>query len=262
MIGKLIILGIIIITTVILVPSLTKNPSLHSIEVAADKMLPNSNTKNQTLIDITPVNLDQLDPKYVNKQTFVGQVFDKSNGTCKISVPGLADTINNKIELTHILDVQNCPYKIGDPVLVTKLEPKENIPVPVSQPSSITVDPYFIPSDPSNSNSINSDTSAIPAYYNIVQLTASNKGNDVIINYDDTSGKTTDVTVTLRNSEKELFSGKFTSSQFQTMVNDVPNSPHIIDMTVDSSAYGILHASVYAPANNQNSTISGIFTKS
>ena len=267
MIGKLIILGIIIVTAVILVPSLTKNPSLHSIEVAADKMLPNSNTKNQTLIDITPVNLDQLDPKYVNKQTFVGQVFDKSNGTCKISVPGLADTINNKIELTHILDLQNCPYKIGDPVSVSKLEPKENIPVPVNQPGSITVDPYPIPSGTDNSNSINansvtSDSSAIPAYYNIVQLTASNKGNDVIINYDDTSGKTTDVTVTLRNSEKELFSGKFTSSQFQTMVNDVPNSPHIIDMTVDSSAYGILHASVYAPANNQNSTISGIFTKS
>ncbi|MBI1829566.1 MAG: hypothetical protein HY222_05350 [Thaumarchaeota archaeon] len=261
MIGKLIILGIIIVTAIILVPNLTKNPSLHSLEIIADKVLPNSNTKNQTLTDIKPVNLDQLDPKYVNRQTFVGQVFDKSDGTCKISVPGLADTINNKAELTHILDLQNCQYKIGDPVSVSKLEPKENIPVPINQPNSITVDPYPIPSDSGNSNSINSVTSAVPAYYNIVQLTASNKGNDVTINYDDTSGKTIDVTVTLRNSEKEIFSGKFTSSQFQTLVNDVPNTPHIIDMTVDSSVYGTLHASVYAPANSQNSIISGIFTK-
>jgi len=267
LIGKLIILGIIVVTAVILVPILTKNPSFHSFEIIADKMLPNSNTKNQTLTDIKPVNLDQLDPKYINKQTFVGQVFDKSDGTCKISVPGLADTINNKTELTHILDVQNCPYKIGDPVSVTKLEPKDNIPVHVSQSNSITVDPYPIPPGSGNSNSINtnsvtSDSSVIPAYYNVLQLTASNKGNDVIINYYDTSGKTIDVTVTLRNSEKEIFSGKFTSSQFQARVNDVPSTPHIIEMTVDSSVYGTLHASVYAPANNQNSTISGIFTKS
>lgn len=259
MIGKLIIIGIIIVAAVILVPNLTKNPSLHSLEVIADKTLSTGDT-NQTLTDIKPVSLNQLDPQYVNKQTFVGQVFDKSDGTCKVSVPGLADTINNKIELTHILDLQNCPYKIGDPVLVTKLVPKENIPIPVNQPSSITVDPYSIPSGSDSSNSVNSDNS-LPAYYNIVQLTASNQPNAVTINYDDTSGTTTSVIVTLRNSDKEIFSGKFTSSQFQTQVKDVPNTPHIIEMTVESSQYGTLHASVYAPANDQNSNISGIFTK-
>ena len=296
MIGKLIILGIIIATAIILVPNLTKNPGLHSLETIADKAVPDSNAQknqtmtsikptnldqsdpkyinNQTMTNTKPVNLDQLDPKYVNKQTFMGQVFGKSNGTCNISVPGLADTINDKTELTHILDVQNCPYKIGDPVTVSKLVPKENIPVPVSQPSSITVDPYQIQSGSGNSNSINTnsnsintdsitlDSSAIPAYYNVLQLTASDKGNDVIINYDDTSGTTISVIVTLKNSEKEIFSGKFTSSQFQTQVKDVPSTPHIIEMTVQSSQYGTLHASVYAPANDQNSTISGIFTKS
>jgi hypothetical protein len=260
LIGKLIIIGIIIVTAIVLVPSLTKSSSLHSLEVTADNVLNSNTPKNQTLADIKPVNLDQLDPKYVNKQTFVGQVFDNSDGTCKVSVPGLADTINGKTELTHIVDVQNCPYKINDPVLVTKLEPKENIPVPVNQPNSIIVDSFPIPSGSDNSNSANSDTT-IPAYYNVVQLTASNQGNAVTINYDDTSGKTNNVIVTLRNSEKEIFSGKFTSSQFQTQVNDVPNTPHIIEMTVDSSAYGTLHASVYAPADNKDSTISGIFTK-
>ncbi len=282
MIGKLIIFGIIIATAIILVPSLTKNPNLHSLEVIANKTLSVSNTQtNQALADIKPVSLEQLDPKYVNKQTFVGQIFDKSDGTCKASVPGLADTINNKKELTHILDVQNCPYKVGDPVSVTKLEPKENIPVPVSQPSSIIVDPYPIPSGSDNSNPIPSGStnsnpipsgstnsnpvnpvSSVPDYYNVLQLTTSNQGNDVIINYDDTSGKTIDVVITLKNSEKEIFAGKFTSSQFQTKVKDVPNTPHMIEMTVDSSAYGTLHASVYSPANNQNSAISGIFTKS
>ncbi len=217
MIGKLILLGIIIVTAIILVPNLTKNPSLHSLEAIAHKALSNSNKeKNQTLADITPVSLNQVDPKYIDKQTYVGQVFDKSDGKCKVSVPGLADTINDKKELTHIIDVQNCPYKIGDAVSVTKLEPKDNIPVPVSQPSSLTVDPYPIPSGSGNSNSIpsgsgnsnsipsgstnsnpvNSDTSSVPDYYNILQLTTSNQGNDVTINYDDTSGKTIDVVVT------------------------------------------------------------------
>jgi hypothetical protein len=261
LIGKLVILGIIIVTAIILVPSLTKNPNLHSLEVIADKALSNPNTQNQTLADIKPVSLDQLDPKYVDKQTFVGQVFDKSDGACKVSVPGLADTINDKKELTHILDVQNCPYKIGDPVSVTKLAPKENIPVPVSQPSSIIVDSYPAPSGSTNSNPVNS-ISSVPDYYNVLQLTTSNQGNDVTINYDDTSGKTIDVVITLKNSEKEIFLGKFTSSQFQTKIKDVPNTPHMIKMTVDSSAYGTLHASVYSPANNQNSAISGIFTKS
>jgi len=254
-------LGIIIVTAIILVPNLTKNPSLHSLEAIAHKVLSNSKEKNQTLADITPISLNQVDPKYINKKTYVGQVFDKSDGKCKVSVPGLADTINDKKELTHIIDVQNCPFKIGDAVSVTKLEPKDNIPVPVSQSNSITVDSYPIPSGSGNSNSANFGTSSVPYYYNVLQLTASNLGNDAMLNYDDTSGKTIDVIVTLKNSEKEIFSGKFASSQFQTRVKDVPNTPHIIEMTVESSQYGTIHASVYVPANNQNSTISGIFTK-
>jgi hypothetical protein len=65
----------------------------------------------------------------------------------------------------------------------------------------------------------------------------------------------------MKNNDKVLFSGTFYSSKFSTDVKDIPNTPHIIEMTVDNSVYGTLHASVYAPSNIQNSTISGIFTR-
>lgn len=261
MITKLILLGIIIVTVIILLPYLTKNPSLHSLEAIIHKTPSNSTENIQTSADVKLVRLDQVDQKYVNRQTHVGQVFDKSDGNCKVSVPGLADTINNKTELTHIIVVQNCPFNIGDAVTVTKLVPKDNIPVPVTPSSSIIVDTYPLPPASGNSNPVNPGTSSVPDSYNVLQLTASNLGNDVMLNYVDTSGKTINVIVTLKNSEKEIFSGKFTSSEFHTRIKDVPNTPHIIEMTVESAQYGTLHASVYAAANQQNSTISGIFTK-
>jgi hypothetical protein len=116
-------------------------------------------------------------------------------------------------------------------------------------------------------NSLSSDAnpnlpSSIADYYTVIQLKSSQQGNNVLITYDDTSKKTTSVVVSLKNSDKEIFSGTFASSMFQATIEDVPNTPHIIEMTVQHSVYGTLHGSTYVPAGNSNSTISGIFTKS
>ena len=35
----------------------------------------------------------------------------------------------------------------------------------------------------------------------------------------------------------------------------------LIEMTIDNSVYGILHASAYAPSNAQNSTITGVLSQ-
>jgi len=250
LIGKLIIIGAIVAAGAFFMPGISNViPNFPSLEAISERVLADSKSEDQYLTspqnEIKPLSLDQVDPKYTKKQIHTGQVFEKSDGKCKISVPSLAETINEKKELTHVLNLEGCPYELGEPVEVTKLEAKEDIPIPVSSPSSITINSH-----------------AVSDYSNIVQLTSSHKGDDVLISYNDSSGNTIGVVVTLRNSDKEVFSGQFTSSKFEALVNDVPNTPHIIEMIVEHSVYGTLHASVYAPADSQDSIISGIFTKS
>ena len=250
MIGKLIITGAIVgIAAIFFIPGISSViPNFPSLEAISEKITSDSSDSTQddtSHNEIQPLSLDQIDPQYVNKQVYTGQVFEKSEGKCKVSVPELAETVNGKIELTHILDINDCPYEINEPVEVTKLEAKDDIPTPVQSSSYIT-------------------TSTFPDadYVDVIQLVSSHKGNDVLINYNDYSRNTIGVVVTLRNSEKEIFSGQFTSSKFEALVNDVPNTPHMIEMTVEHSVYGTLHSSVYAPADSQDSTISGTFTKS
>jgi len=92
--------------------------------------------------------------------------------------------------------------------------------------------------------------------------TMRNVDDTVSLQYHDTSGKTLKVTVNLRNAEKSLFSGEFFSSKFETNVNDVSESPHIIEMIVEHADYGTVYSSVYNPQENDDTTISGVFTKS
>lgn len=251
----------IVSAVLFLVPGISKTiPNFPSLESITEKITDSNSTDHDAMTqqddiqsqneitpqdDMQPLSLDQIDPKYVNEETYVGQVFEKSDGNCKISVPELAETINGKKELTHIIEVSDCKNEVNEPVKVTKREAKDNVPLPVISTNEITVNSY-----------------PITPYYEVIQLTSMNKGNDVLISYNDDSGNTVGVVVTLRNSDKEIFSGQFTSPKFETLVNDVPNTSHIIEMTVEHSVYGTLHASVYAPVGSQNSTIAGIFTES
>jgi len=279
LIGKLIVLGIIIIALVVFVPSIYKMLSPSNIK-ALEQRIDNATSdetsngtttagSSQQANSTTPISLYQLDPKYINKQTYTGQVFSKTGNTCQISVPDMAQTVNGQQELTHIIEMGQCPYTVGQPIQVTSLAVNSNIPQPVSPTSAIQIIPYATPNSnyptyvntggPGNSASA-TGYPALPSYYQTINLNAQNKGNDVVLSYDDTSGKTTSVTVTLRNSDGQIFTGTFTTSQFQTEIQDVPDTPHIIDMTVANSNYGTLHGSVYAPSNIQNSTINGILT--
>lgn len=281
MIGKLIIIGIIIATLVILIPNSSKLfqsvPSLDTVkdkidQVTSDKGVINASKSaikeismggrlldvNSTGSNNAPTSVYQLAPQYVTQQNYTGQVFEKSGNTCQISVPALAQTINGKTQLTGIIQLDQCPEKIGDPVQVVQLTAKPNSP-PVNVTSGLTIYPYS-----SNDGTTAPSTTALPtlpSYYNTVQLTTVNQGNNAMLNFDDSSGQTRSVTVTMKNSDTVLFTGTFYSSKFTAEVKDVPNTPHIIEMTIDNSVYGILHASAYAPSNMQNSTITGVLSQ-
>ena len=290
MIGKLIIIGIIIAAVAIFVPSSSKffqkiPSSIDTVKGKIDQVATNKQVINDSKLAIKDVGLGakllennsgilssansilntasnnnstsvyQLAPQYVTRQNYTGQVFEKNGNTCQISVPELAQTINGIKQITGIIQLDQCQSNVGDPVQVTELTAKPNSP-PVDVSNGLIISPY------SSDGSTSSTTlPALPSYYQTVKLTMVNQGNNAMLNFDDTSDQTKSVTVTMKNSDTVLFSGTFYSSQFSTQVNDVPNTPHIIEMTIDNAIYGTLHASAYAPSNVQNSTITGILSQ-
>ncbi len=289
MIGKIIIIGIIIATLVILIPNSSKLfqsvPSLDTVkdkidQATSDKGVINASKSaikeismggrlldaNSTGSNNAPTSVYQLAPQYVAKQNYTGQVFEKTGNTCQISVPDLAQTINGKKQLTGIIQLDQCPANIGDPVQVVQLTAKPNSP-PVNVTSGLVITPYSNNGGtssagiPSQTNPTTPSTPTLPSYYSTVQLTTVNQGNNAMLNFDDTSGQTKSVTVTMKNSDTVLFTGTFYSSKFTAEVKDVPNTPHIIEMTINNAVYGILHASAYAPSNAQNSTITGVLSQ-
>lgn len=92
--------------------------------------------------------------------------------------------------------------------------------------------------------------------------TTQQSDDGVMLQYEDTSGKTISVSVTLRTTERELFSGIFYSSMFETLVNDASNTAYFIDMVVEHQEYGTISSSVYNPRDSTNTIINGIFFQS
>ena len=92
--------------------------------------------------------------------------------------------------------------------------------------------------------------------------TTQQSDDGIMLQYEDTSGKTISVSVTLRTTERELFSGIFYSSIFETLVNDASNTAYFIDMVVEHQEYGTISSSVYNPRDSTNTIINGIFFQS
>lgn len=175
------------------------------------------------------------------QQTYYGQVYEKdeSEKTCKVSVPKMAKTVNGEKELTHTITIQDCKYEKNKPVQVTTTTD------PSTGEQTVSVDP--IPQT---------------KIFETLQLTITkNADNTVSIHYSDSSGKTLKVTVTLSNSEKQLFTGEFFASEFDTSVNDVSETSHIIEMIVEHADYGTVNSSVFNPQETNETTIYGVFTQ-
>jgi len=86
--------------------------------------------------------------------------------------------------------------------------------------------------------------------------------DSVMLQYEDTSGKTISVTVILRTTEKDLFVGTFYSSIFEASVNDAIKTSYFIDMIVEHEDYGTIVSSVFNPADTTDTIINGVFSQS
>lgn len=222
-----------------------KDTTMKRVNYEMDKTLDKAGEKIEETIpepaEVNPVN--RIKEKIAVPKTeavYYGEVYDTDEeGNCKISVPKMARTINEVQELTHTITVPNCKYERHQSVQVTT-----------------TTDPN------TNEQSVSVGPTPQSQLFETLQLkTMRTSDKSVSLHYEDSSGKTQKVTVTLRNAEKQLFSGEFFSSKFDTSVDDVSSSPHIIEMVVEHADYGTVSSSVYDPVGNDETTIYGVFTK-
>lgn len=213
----------------------------HEIDRTVDTVGSKIEQITPTAEEINPIKKIENAIAVPTPKTYLGQVYEKDEKeqSCKISVPKLARTINGVKELTYTIMIPNCEFEKHQTVQVM-----QNPAQPTGQSPSFTV------------------TTPKSQIFDTLQLkTIRNTDNTVSIQYEDTSGKTTKVTVSLRNTERQLFSGEFFASKFDTNVNDVSDSPHIIEMIVEHADYGTVYSSVFNPQGNEQTMINGVFTK-
>ena len=102
-----------------------------------------------------------------------------------------------------------------------------------------------------------------PLIHETLSLSTTQQSNDDIsLQYFDSSGKTTSVNVVIRTDQKEIFSGTYFTSMFETNLNDISGEPYYVDMIVEHEDYGTVTSSVFNTGDSTDSKISGIFSQS
>ena len=111
-------------------------------------------------------------------------------------------------------------------------------------------------------NNISTQTT-VPIPPETLSLSTKQQSDDnILLQYVDTSGKTKSVDVVIRTENKEIFSGTFFTSMFDTNVNDATGIPYYVDMIVEHEDYGTVTSSVYNPGDSSDTKINGIFSQS
>ena len=115
-------------------------------------------------------------------------------------------------------------------------------------------------SSSTSSSSTSSSSTNSPITYETLSLTTKQQSNDnILLQYSDSSGKTKSVSVVIRTEQKEIFSGTFFTSMFETTVNDASGIPYFVDMVVEHEDYGTVSSSVFNDGDASDSNINGIF---
>lgn len=111
----------------------------------------------------------------------------------------------------------------------------------------------------SSTNSVSSQNTISITPETLSLSTKQQSDDNILLQYVDTSGKTESVNVIIRTADKEIFSGIFFTSKFDTNVNDATGIPYYVDMVVKHEDYGTVTSSVYNPGDSSDTKINGIF---
>jgi len=165
----------------------------------------------------------------------VDKIIDKTSNSITNEINEVGDKITNEIS-----EAKESSQKIINEE-ISNLDPIESI-------KNIFTDDTSSPSTSS------------PTTYETLSLSTKQQSDDnIFLQYSDSSGKTKSVSVVIRTEQKEIFSGTFFTSMFETTVNDAFGVPYFIDLIVEHEDYGTVTSSVFNPGDGSDSKIYGLF---
>lgn len=185
----------------------------------------------------------------------IDKIMDKTSESISNEISDVGDKVSNEIsdskessqklikeEVSHFN-----PIKAIQNIFAGSLNSDSNNPASTNPPS---------PNSVSTQNTIR-----IPP--DTLSLSTRQQSDDnIFLQYVDTSGKTKSVNVVIRTADKEIFSGTFYTSMFDTNVNNSIGVPYYVDMVVEHEDYGTVTSSVYNSGDSSDTKISGIFSQS
>lgn len=183
----------------------------------------------------------------------IDKIVDKTSESISDGITDAGDKISDEIS-----DVKESSQKtIKEEIL--NFNPIESI-QNIFTDSSNSDSSQLLTSQSSINNVSTQNTVQIPS--DTLSLSTKQQSDDnILLQYVDTSGKTKSVNVIIRTADKEIFSGTFFTSKFDTNVNDATGVPYYVDMIVEHEDYGTVTSSVFNPGDYSDTKINGIFSQ-
>ena len=225
-----------------------------------DTLFPSTSTNvvNSLKEDVSNFGIKATDSVEKRIDESIDKIVDKTGDAITNEISETGDKISDKISDVKESSKQTINEKFSD---FNPIKSIQNIFTDNSNVEELTDSSNnIITEDISIQNSLDNPS---PIIHETLSLSTTQQSDDnIILQYSDTSGKTTSVNVIIRTDQKEIFSGVFFTSVFETNLNDISGQPYYVDMIVDHENYGTVTSSVFNPGDSTDSKISGIFSQS
>ena len=172
------------------------------------------------------------------------------------------DQIMDKTSNSVTNGISNAGDKITNEISEVKESSQKTISEEISNFNPIEAITDIFTGGSSSSATSSSATSSLIVYDTLSLSTKQQPDNNILLQYYDSSGKTQSVTVVIRTEQKEIFSGTFFTSMFETTVNDTTGIPYYVDMIVEHEDHGTITSSVFNSGDDSDTKINGIFSQS
>ena len=184
----------------------------------------------------------------------IDKIVDKTSQSISNEISDAGDKISNEISEAKESSQKTIKEEISN---FNPIESIQNI----FSGSSNSGSTSQLSTSQSQSNNISSQNTISIMPETLSLSTKQQSDDNILLQYVDTSGKTKSVNVIIRTTDKEIFSGTFFTSKFDTNVNDATGIPYYVDMIVEHEDYGTVTSSVYNPGDSSDTKINGIFSQ-
>jgi len=172
------------------------------------------------------------------------------------------DQIMDKTSNSVTNGISNAGDKITNEISEVKESSQKTISEEISNFNPIETITDIFTGGSSSSATSSSATSSSIVYDTLSLSTKQQPDNNILLQYFDSSGKTQSVTVVIRTEQKEIFSGTFFTSMFETTVSGATGIPYYVDMIVEHEDHGTITSSVFNSGDDSDTKINGIFSQS